>query len=44
LIDLPAAVSRPTSAYGTELTSRDVGHSSAYEAEADMPNILADVR
>lgn len=29
---------------GTKLTSRDVRYWSAYEAEADMPNISADVR
>jgi hypothetical protein len=29
---------------GTKLTSRDVRFSSAYQAEADMPNIPADFR
>jgi hypothetical protein len=29
---------------GTKLTSRDVRYSSAYEAEAEMPNIPADFR
>jgi hypothetical protein len=33
-----------TSDSATNLTSRDVCYSSAYEAEADMPNIPADVR
>jgi len=28
-------------AFGTKLTSLDVRHSSAYEAEAEMPNIPA---
>jgi hypothetical protein len=31
-------------AIGTKLTSRDVCYSSAYEAEADMPNNPADFR
>jgi hypothetical protein len=33
-----------SSAVGTKLTSRYVRYSSAYEAEADMPNITADFR
>jgi hypothetical protein len=31
-------------AVGTKLASRDVRYSSAYEAEADTPNIPADFR
>jgi hypothetical protein len=42
-VKITLANSEP-STHGTALTSRDVRHSSAYEAEAEMPNIPVDFR